>query len=201
MYKEEAARRKLRVRGPLEMTMPNNATRLANQFALIVAAGALGHVRRSEICGTPALLVAFLAPPMARHAALAGNLALLGAVHRRESAILFSHTDLLPQSHVLLRRPHGRRRMPFRGHSAATAVPRLKRTMLANPHQYRNLASVLASGQRCWHAAREIAAHASALQEGAIDWKTNLDPGGKEIDEPIEPLDCSLATKQDHDLK
>src|SRR5687768_12520727 len=31
-------------------------------------------------------------------ASLAGNLALLRAVHRSESAILFSHTDLLPQS-------------------------------------------------------------------------------------------------------
>src|SRR5688572_25262948 len=100
---------------------------LANQLALIVAAGALGHIGRPEIRGHAALLVAFLAPPMARHAALAaglarffagplmgrallmrclatlaGNLALLGAVHRRESAILFSHTDLLPH-HVLLR--------------------------------------------------------------------------------------------------
>src|SRR5688572_30362346 len=110
-------------RGPLEMRDVEATGRLANQFALIVAAGALGHVRRTQIGHAAALLVAFLAPPMARHAAfaaglarffagplmgrallvrcfaaLAGNLALLGAVHRRESAILFSHTDLLPQS-------------------------------------------------------------------------------------------------------
>jgi len=33
---------------------------------------------------------------MSGFATLAGNLALLCAVHRSESAVLFSHTDLLP---------------------------------------------------------------------------------------------------------
>src|SRR5215475_16093911 len=33
---------------------------------------------------------------MSGFASLAGNLALLRAVHRSESAVLFSHTDLLP---------------------------------------------------------------------------------------------------------
>src|SRR5687768_13056449 len=62
---------------------------------------------------------------MSSLASLAGNLALLRAVHRSESAILFSHTDLLPQSHPhwppprtpAQHRPHLRRRIRRAGPS------------------------------------------------------------------------------------
>src|SRR6266550_1991366 len=60
------------------------------------------------MAGHPALasgFARFLACPLVgrallvrRFAAFAGDLALLRAVHRSESAILFSHTDLLPST-------------------------------------------------------------------------------------------------------
>src|SRR5687768_9528043 len=93
----------------------------------------IGKIRRTQIRrhGVAALFRAqFCAPAMARHAALAagftrflagplvgrallmgclatlaGNLALFHAVHRSESTILFSHTDLLPQSTSRTRSP------------------------------------------------------------------------------------------------
>src|SRR5688572_17100415 len=98
-------------------------------------------------------------------AALAGNLALLGTVHRRESAILFSHTDLHnPRSAPLHPLRSGCRSGALGCNRSATA----QEERGANPHQYRNLASVLPEGHAPGDAAWKIDADPAATKGSVI---------------------------------
>src|SRR4051812_30680439 len=135
-------------------------------------------------------LARFLAGPLVggpllvrRLAALARDLALLGAVHRGKSAILFCHTDLPDPLHARRLIPAHRRfprpppvpcgrlrasmrrafparpwRAPsFRSVGAATEVPRLKSGNPGNRCQGRNLAVSAASPTRpCGYGRAEI---------------------------------------------
>src|SRR5688572_24096048 len=119
-YKEEAARA-LSTRRAAKNKNARTTRELSNLLVLIVAARTLGGLWRVERrCRLAALRIHhLLAATMARHstltagfarllagplvgrpllvgrfATLAGNLALLHAIHRGESAILFSHTTL-----------------------------------------------------------------------------------------------------------
>src|SRR5262245_39306024 len=129
LYKEEAAGRN--APGRLKMKCREEYERLANLLAGIVVV-ATRHVGRFQVlrafAAHPLVARQLRAPTMARHAAfasgfacflagplvgrallmsglatLAGNLALLRAVHRSESAVLFSHTNLLPNCHSTVR--------------------------------------------------------------------------------------------------